>query len=194
MQRTVVQMVVLTLCVSAVTVTGMRAGAGPFDAQLSGRALQRQRELDFVASSLRYLTEEARDDAAERSRVMGILTAGGFSPDQLALAVYGLTTPPASAGGVDRAEFAARAEVVRRLLTHVRAVEPPVRYEDVTMAKAEGVGLYVEIDGRAYSGEDALEMYCELSRRLQITAAWDAIERRLHRLEQAIADLPGSDD
>ena len=193
MQRTAVQMVVLTLCVSAVTVTGMRAGAGPFDAQLSGRALQRQRELDFVASSLRYLTEEARDDAAERSRVMGILT-GGFAVNQLADAVYGLTTPPASAGGVDRAEFAARAEVVRRLLTHVRAVEPPVRYEDVTMARAEGVGLYVEIDGRAYSGEDALEMYCELSRRLQITAAWDAIERRLHRLEQAIADLPGSDD
>lgn len=193
MQRTVVQMVVLTLCVSAVTVTGMRAGAGPFDAQLSGRALQRQRELDFVASSLRYLTEEARDDAAERSRVMGILT-GGFAVNQLADAVCGLTTPPASAGGVDRAEFAARAEVVRRLLTHVRAVEPPVRYEDITMAKAEGVGLYVEIDGRAYSGEDALEMYCELSRRLQITAAWDAIERRLHKLEQAIADLPEPTD
>lgn len=193
MQRTAVQMVVLTLCVSAVTVTGMRAGAGPFDAQLSGRALQRQRELDFVASSLRYLTEEARDDAAERSRVMGILT-GGFAVNQLADAVCGLTTPPASAGGVDRAEFAARAEVVRRLLTHVRAVEPPVRYEDITMAKAEGVGLYVEIDGRAYSGEDALEMYCELSRRLQITAAWDAIERRLHKLEQAIADLPEPTD
>jgi hypothetical protein len=194
MQRTAVRMVVLVLCVSAVTVTGMRAGVGPFDAQLSGRALQRQRELDFVASSLRYLTEDAWDDAAEWSRVMGILTAGGFSSDQLALAVYGLTKAPGDAGTMDRDTLVARVEVVRWVLAHVRAIEPQLRRDEVTIMRVEGVGRYIEIDGRTYSGDEAEAKYPEITRRLSITDRWDDLEARVNALEQAIADLPESTD
>ena len=190
MRRPAVWVGISVLCVLA-AVAGLPAVAGPFDTLLSGRALQKQRELDFLSASLTYLTKDARSDEAEQARVMDIITARGFSSEQLADAVHYIAKPPADASSVGRDTLAARARVVRRLLARVRAVDPPLRYDEVTIVRVQETGLYIEIDGRMYSGKEAEEMYPEITRRLRLTHRWDEVEALVLALEQLVTDDPG---
>lgn len=169
-----------------------RTPAGPFNAQLSGRALQAQREHDFLFTSLRYLADEARDDEDEQARVMSLLTAGGFSSGQLADAVYFIARPPSDTGRLNPEALAGRAEIARRMLMYGRTTYIPIDRDQLTMMNIEGMGLYVEIAGEQHVGDEARQIYNKVVESLRIAASWDRVEAAITELELLIAEQ--SDD
>lgn len=169
--------------------------AGPFDAQLSGQALQAQREHDFLFSSMQYLASGASANEAERERVMRILTAGGFSSEQLADAVRYIAKPPRSdSGQPDRAALVSRAEVARFILAYGRGTYAPIDRDKIALVNLEDGGWYVQVEGQMYESSDqAMEIYEKARHRLELGEMWDGIEKAINDLDQLIATLPDED-
>lgn len=173
---------------SVALIATMGTSAGPFDAQLSGRALQAQREHDFLFSSIRYMADEARDDEDERARVMSLLTAGGFSSGQLADAVYFHAKPTYGTGRLSPDALAGRLEIAQRMLAYGRTTYTPIDRDQLTMMNVEGMGLYVEIAGEHHVGDAARQIFNKAVESRRLAATWDRVEAAITELEMFIAE------
>lgn len=158
---------------------------GPLETQLGSRQMQAQREYEFLVSCLKYLQEEGVANDEERKRVVGILTAGGFSSRQLSDAVYYSTKSP-SGSLVDNQTLTRRKEIAELMLHYGRTTHRPVDEGHIRMMNVEDMGLYVEIDGNKYTGDAAAEMYDKIRNNRQLAQSWDRVELVVREIERII--------
>lgn len=147
--------------------------------------MQAQREYDFLVSCLKYLQDEDVTNDEERNRVIGILTAGGFSSQQLADAVY-YSTKVSSAGLGEGHTLSRKKEIGELMLSYGRTTHDPVDENHTRMMNVEDVGLFVEIDGNQYTGEAAAEMYAKFRNNRQLAQSWDRVELAIHEIKRII--------